>query len=83
MAALALARAKQPDVPFILISGTLGEEQAVDCVLRGATDYLLKQRLDRLVRPRRVARLGRSRGASRNADELRWLDARSLIWESG
>ena len=49
MAALALARAKQPEVPFILISGTLGEEQAVDCMLRGATDYLLKQRLDRLV----------------------------------
>ncbi|OGV73862.1 MAG: hypothetical protein A3K19_09700 [Lentisphaerae bacterium RIFOXYB12_FULL_65_16] len=49
MAALALARTKQPDVPFILISGTLGEEQAVDCVLRGATDYVLKQRLDRLV----------------------------------
>jgi PAS domain S-box-containing protein len=49
MAALALARSKQPDVPFILVSGTLGEEQAVDCVLRGATDYLLKQRPDRLV----------------------------------
>src|ERR1035437_5045106 len=49
MAALALARAKQPEVPFILISGSLGEEAAVDCVLRGATDYLLKQRLDRLV----------------------------------
>src|ERR1019366_3863012 len=49
MAALALARAEQPEVPFILISGTLGEEQAVGCMLRGATDYLLKQRLDRLV----------------------------------
>ncbi|MGB8297932.1 MAG: response regulator, partial [Polyangia bacterium] len=49
MAALAWAREKQPDVPFIMVSGTLGEEKAVDCVLRGATDYLLKQRLDRLV----------------------------------
>ena len=49
MAALAWVRAKQPDVPFILVSGTLGEEQAVDCVLRGATAYVLKQRLDRLV----------------------------------
>ena len=49
MAALALARVKQTDVPFILISGTLGEEQAVDCLLRGATDYVLKQRLNRLV----------------------------------
>ena len=49
MAALALARSKHPDVPFILISGTLGDEQAVNCVLRGATDFLLEQRLDRLV----------------------------------
>lgn len=49
MAALALARMKQPDVPFILVSGTLGEEQAVDCVLRGATDFVLKYRMNRLV----------------------------------
>ena len=49
LAALALARAKQPNVPFILISGTLGEEQAVDCLLCGATDYVLKQRPNRLV----------------------------------
>ena len=38
MAALAMARSQQREVPFILISGTLGDEQAVDCVLRGATD---------------------------------------------
>ena len=49
MTALVLAQAKQPAVPFILISGTLGEEQAVDCILRGATDYVMKQRLHRLV----------------------------------
>ncbi|MBI5394017.1 MAG: PAS domain S-box protein [Verrucomicrobia bacterium] len=49
LSAMTLARRKQPSVPFILISGTLGDEQAVDCVLRGATDYVLKQRLDRLV----------------------------------
>ena len=49
MAAMALARARQPDVPFIMVSGMLGEEQAVDCVVRGATDYVLKQKPDRLV----------------------------------
>lgn len=38
-----------PDVPFILISGVLGEEQAIDALKRGATDYVLKQRLGRLV----------------------------------
>lgn len=49
MTALAFAREKQPDVPFILISGTLGDEQAVDCMRLGATDYVLKERLGRLV----------------------------------
>ncbi len=49
MLALAFAQTNHPHVPFILISGTLGEEQAVDCVLCGATDYVLKQHLDRLM----------------------------------
>jgi PAS domain S-box-containing protein len=49
LAALALALDKQPDVPFILISGTLSEEQAVDSLHSGATDYVSKQNLKRLV----------------------------------
>src|SRR6266498_1586826 len=49
LAALALAQSTQPDVPFILISGTLGEEQAVESLKTGATDYVLKNRLSRLV----------------------------------
>jgi len=48
-AALALALEKQPDVPFILISGTLSEEQAVECLRNGSTDYVIKQNLKRLV----------------------------------
>jgi PAS domain S-box-containing protein len=47
-AALVRARAKQPGVPVIIVSGTLGEEAAVDCLKHGATDYLLKQRIERL-----------------------------------
>lgn len=38
-----------PQVPFILVSGVLGEEQAIEAIKRGATDYILKQRLERLV----------------------------------
>jgi DNA-binding NtrC family response regulator len=49
VAALKQSQAIQPDVPVILISGTVGEEQAVKCLHIGATDYLLKERLDRLV----------------------------------
>ena len=47
--ALALARQLRPDIPFIFVSGTLGEELAIDAMHRGATDYILKQRLGRLV----------------------------------
>src|ERR1700681_4409941 len=49
VAALKQAQEIQPDVPVILISGTVVEEQAVKCLQIGAVDYLLKERLDRLV----------------------------------
>jgi two-component sensor histidine kinase len=48
MSALGIARGLNPDVPFIFVSGTLGEEIAVEALKRGATDYVLKQRLERL-----------------------------------
>ena len=47
MSALQQVRDKQPDVPVIVISGTLGEEAAVECLRAGANDYVLKQRLPR------------------------------------
>jgi len=47
--ALAIARGKCPDVPFIFVTGTLGEEVAIETLKKGATDYVLKQRLSRLV----------------------------------
>jgi CheY-like chemotaxis protein len=49
LAALELARERRPDVPFIFISGTLGDDLAADTLRRGAADYLLKDRLARLV----------------------------------
>jgi len=42
MAALAIARAEVPDVPFIFLSGTIGEERAIEALKRGAIDYVLK-----------------------------------------
>jgi len=48
ISALKLARDKQPDAPVMLLSGSLGEEDAVKCLQHGATDYLIKQRLERL-----------------------------------
>ena len=46
--ALKLAQSLQPDVPFICVSGSIGEEQAVELLKLGATDYILKDRLCRL-----------------------------------
>jgi two-component system cell cycle sensor histidine kinase/response regulator CckA len=46
--ALQLAQEKKPHLPFIFVSGTLGEEAAIESLRRGATDYVLKQRLSRL-----------------------------------
>jgi len=46
--ALALLQAEHLDIPFIVVSGTIGEEVAVDLMKLGAADYLLKDRLARL-----------------------------------
>src|SRR5580658_138396 len=49
LSALAVARAVAPDVPFIFLSGTIGEERAIDALKRGAIDYVLKTNPKRLV----------------------------------
>ena len=46
--ALKLAQDSRPDLPFIFVSGTLGEEVAIEALKIGATDYVLKSRLSRL-----------------------------------
>lgn len=48
LVALDLVRRGAPDLPFVLLSGSLGEEAAVESVRRGATDYILKDNLTRL-----------------------------------
>ncbi|HEU5039933.1 MAG TPA: response regulator [Gemmatimonadales bacterium] len=49
LTALAVAQEVSPHTPFIFVSGALGEERAIESVLRGATDYVLKHRPERLV----------------------------------
>ena len=46
--ALAVLRASGSDAPLILVTGTLGDESAVECVKQGVSDYVLKQNLSRL-----------------------------------
>jgi len=69
LGALALAREKCPDVPFLFISGTIGDEVAVESLKAGATDYVLKDSLARLVPAiRRALSEAAERGKSRVAE---------------
>lgn len=49
VSALRLAQELCPEVPFIFVSGTMGEDAAIEGLTEGATDYVLKQKLSRLV----------------------------------
>lgn len=48
LSALEVVREIDPDLPFIFVSGTIGEERAVEAVRAGAQDYILKNNLKRL-----------------------------------
>jgi len=85
IAAVKLAQETRAETPVIVVSGTVGEEEAVKCLHVGATDYLLKQRLDRLVpavqRAMREAEERRSRQEAEHA--LRQRERRlSSIYEA-
>jgi len=47
--ALKVAREKYPSIPFIFVSGKIGEDAAINAMLNGATDYVLKNKLERLI----------------------------------
>jgi diguanylate cyclase (GGDEF)-like protein len=47
-AALELTRREAPEIPFIFVSGTIGEERAIEALKSGAVDYVLKSNLERL-----------------------------------
>lgn len=68
--ALAIARERQPYVPFIFVTGTMGEEVAIETLKNGATDYVLKVRLSRLAPAvRRAMREAAERAERKRAEE--------------
>ncbi|WP_445501132.1 sensor histidine kinase [Microvirga sp. G4-2] len=80
--ALALVREQCPELPFVFVSGALGEEVAVEALKRGATDYVIKDRLDRL--PATVLRAlaeARERAEKRQAQDAlqKLLDERTAL----
>jgi PAS domain S-box-containing protein len=74
--AQAMALARRPEVPFVFVSGTMGEELAIDRMKAGATDYVLKHRLTRLAPAvrRAVDEAARRRSERSLADANAFLD---------
>ena len=69
LSALKLALSARPDLPFIFVSG-FGEEIAIEALTSGATDYILKTRLSRLVPSvQRALREARERAERKKAEE--------------
>ncbi len=78
MHALEIARERAPDLPFVFVSGTMGEDRAVESLRRGATDYLLKTNLARLA-PALTRAIGEAQARSeRRKAERRVLDLANL-----
>jgi two-component system, cell cycle sensor histidine kinase and response regulator CckA len=69
LSALGITRALGLDLPFIIVSGTLGEELAIDSLKSGATDYVLKHSLPRLIPAvRRAMQESEGRAESRRTE---------------
>jgi PAS domain S-box-containing protein len=84
LSALRIARRQRPDLPFIFVSGTMGEEVAIEALKIGATDYVLKTRMSRLVPSvHRALREARERAELRRAEQaLRRSEAYLAIAQS-
>ncbi len=68
--ALALVRARAPNLPFIFVTGALGEEEAVELLCNGASDFILKHHLARLpMALERALEIARQRQALRQAEQ--------------
>jgi signal transduction histidine kinase len=69
-AALEIAQDRCPETPFIFVTGTMGEEVAIETLKSGATDYVLKTRLSRLIPAvNRALREAEERAKHRRAEE--------------
>ncbi len=92
LSALDLARKHRPDVPFIFLSGTIGEELAVEALKEGATDYVIKDRMTRLpiairraLREREEAKQRRAmeEGLRRSEERFKFIAraTQDMVWD--
>src|ERR1700676_4208497 len=78
LSAIAAVRAGWPDLPVILVSGSLGEERAVDSLKSGATDYVLKEHLFRLAPAIRRAMVEVDERAERRRLQAHFIEAQKM-----
>jgi two-component system cell cycle sensor histidine kinase/response regulator CckA len=78
IAAVQTVRAGWPDLPFILVSGSLGEQRAIDSLKSGATDYVLKKDLFRLATAVRRAMREVEERAERLRLEAHFVEAQKM-----
>jgi len=79
MAALTAAQEKFPQTPFIFLSGTIGEESAVESLKRGAVDYVLKNKPARLVSAVQRALHEATEASERRRQEQQLREQASLL----
>jgi two-component system, cell cycle sensor histidine kinase and response regulator CckA len=78
LSAAKIVKERWPALPFIIVSGTLGEERAIDALKAGATDYVLKGRLARLVPAVRRAMLEVAAQAERLRLEAQFIEGQKM-----
>jgi two-component system cell cycle sensor histidine kinase/response regulator CckA len=78
LTATKIAQTRWPNLPVILVSGTMGEELAIDSLKNGATDYVLKERLARLVPAVRRAMKEVETQADRQRLKAQFIEAQKM-----
>jgi signal transduction histidine kinase len=78
ISALRIAHAKWPALPLVFVSGTLGEERAIESIKSGATDYVLKDRLPWLIPAVRRAMQEVEERAERRRIEQQFIEAQKM-----
>ena|SRR5438477_3849769 len=79
LSALEAVKQKAPDCPLIFVSGTIGEDAAVEALKRGATDYILKDRLGRLPLAVRRALLEKAQQAQHKRAEQKIIEQAAML----
>jgi two-component system, cell cycle sensor histidine kinase and response regulator CckA len=79
LTALALAKVAVPNKPFIFVSGTIGEERAVEAFQQGASDYIIKDRPQRIVQAIRQAIARVEVAARQRRDDQRIREQAALL----